>query len=353
MTHSCSLRSVPLVLVVVVGALLSSCVAAHELRPNDDGAVMGTPLNYDYPLAPTFEAAKEAAMQLGLAIREVKEGQYFIAEHEMSAFSMGEVVAVYVRAQSPAITTVTVRSERKMATNMFAKDYTAELHQRTREILAQRYPHGVSRADLERAALQAELAAQAAEQGGVGGWGGKKAAAPAYQPAQPAPAPAQPVQAEGSRARVIIAGGAKTEGQAADDGKQRMIAVLEFTNEAALSGFEVEALSDDVRGAALVLPRDRYIVMTRESMMMMLPPGTDLAQCSEGQCEVEAGRKVGADLVAAGRIGKFADELEVRVKLFDTHSAALLGQVSATGKDLKGLRRELVPAVEELFGAIR
>ena len=130
---------------------------------------------------------------------------------------------------------------------------------------------------------------------------------------------------------------------------QKRIAVLEFTNEAGLSSFEAETLADDVREAALVLPRDSYIVMTRESMMAMLPPGTDLSKCSEAECEVDAGRKVGADLVVAGTVGRFDDKLLVRLKLFDTASAALLGQRSAEGRGLGTLREGAKAQAEALF----
>ncbi|MBP7127391.1 hypothetical protein KBD49_13590, partial [Myxococcota bacterium] len=121
----------------------------------------------------------------------------------------------------------------------------------------------------------------------------------------------------------------------------RKVAVLEFQDSAGLTEYEVRALSDDVREAALVLPRDRYLVMTRESMLVMLPPGTTLAQCTGAQCEVEMGRMVGADVVVAGEMGRFSGSLEVRLKVFDTRTAALLGTVTAGGRDLRELRDAL------------
>jgi iron(II)-dependent oxidoreductase len=130
---------------------------------------------------------------------------------------------------------------------------------------------------------------------------------------------------------------------------KRKIAVLEFTNEGGLTKFEVETLSDDVRGAALVLPKERNLIMTRESLMAMLPPGADLAKCTGDQCEIEAGRMVGADFVVAGTVGKYAGDFVVRLKLFDTRSAALLGQASAVGGDLRALRGDLIAKAADLF----
>lgn len=134
---------------------------------------------------------------------------------------------------------------------------------------------------------------------------------------------------------------------------QKRIAVLEFINEAGLSSFEAETLADDVREASLVLARRGYVVMTRESMLAMLPPGTDLSKCAEAQCEVDAGRQVGADLVVAGTVGRFAGDLVVRLKLFDTANAALLSQRKATGSNLKALSVSMQGAAEQLFVAVR
>ena len=133
---------------------------------------------------------------------------------------------------------------------------------------------------------------------------------------------------------------------------QKRIAVLEFTNEAGLSSFEVETLADDVRAASLVLS-PTYTVMTRESMMALLPPGTDLSKCSEAECEVQAGIKIGADLVVAGTVGRYAGDLVVRLKLFDTASAALIEQRTAEGANSKLLRRALEDEAKALFKKVR
>jgi len=131
-----------------------------------------------------------------------------------------------------------------------------------------------------------------------------------------------------------------------------VVAVLELTGEVNLTTFEYESLTDDVRGAALALPPEQFLIMTRESMLAMLPPGTDLAQCSEGQCEVEAGRRVGADLVVAGAVWWFAGDLSVSLKLFDTASAALLAQKTASGASLAEARDRLNQAALALFAPL-
>ena len=131
---------------------------------------------------------------------------------------------------------------------------------------------------------------------------------------------------------------------------QRRVAVLELQNEAELTVFEIERLADDLRGVALEQTGPLgYIVITRESMLELLPTGRDLITCNGAQCEVEAGRMVGADLVVSGGVGWFSKKLVLGIKLFDTRTAALLSQMSVEAKDLLGLRSELQMTAPTLF----
>ena len=132
---------------------------------------------------------------------------------------------------------------------------------------------------------------------------------------------------------------------------EKRLAVLELVNGAALSQFEVEALTDDVRGACMGLPDT--VVITRENILAMLPPGTDLAKCSEASCEVEAGRMLGADLVISGGVGRFAGKLQARLKLFETEQGGLLGQETATGASLEALAGELISRASALTAPLR
>ena len=136
---------------------------------------------------------------------------------------------------------------------------------------------------------------------------------------------------------------------------EKRLAVLELLDEGAeLTPFELSALTDDVRAAALVLQPSGYIVMTRESMLAVLGPGgTDvLKRCTGASCEVEAGRTLGADLVVAGTVGRFSGKLEARVKLFDTLSASLVAQRKAQGTNLDMLREAMEAEASALFAAV-
>ena len=43
--------------------------------------------------------------------------------------------------------------------------------------------------------------------------------------------------------------------------------------------------------------------MTRESIEALLPSGTRLSDCAKAQCEVEVGRRIGADYIVTGEEG--------------------------------------------------
>jgi hypothetical protein len=133
---------------------------------------------------------------------------------------------------------------------------------------------------------------------------------------------------------------------------RKRVAVLEFSNVVKLSDFELRTLADDVRGVALALRQDGYDLMTRENMLAMIDPQKFQQACSEGQCEVEAGRKVGADLVISGEVGLFGGNLVVLIKLFDTASASLLGQEKATGKDINSLEVALGESARQLMASV-
>ena len=82
----------------------------------------------------------------------------------------------------------------------------------------------------------------------------------------------------------------------------RKLAVLELRNRAEITAQEADYLTDVVRGVAAGLPAGDWFVMTRENILAVLPPGTDLAKCLEdATCDVEVGRALGADVAARVR----------------------------------------------------
>ena len=131
------------------------------------------------------------------------------------------------------------------------------------------------------------------------------------------------------------------------------LAVLEFRNKLP-AGEQVETgyLTDEVRAAALEAAPD-VEVMTRENLLVLLQStGRDLSQC-EGECEVDTGRRIGADLVVSGELIRFGTSYKLNMRMHDTHSARLLSAAVATGASIDALDRDLHAATEKLFAPLR
>ncbi|MFN3197220.1 MAG: hypothetical protein ACE366_02210 [Bradymonadia bacterium] len=86
---------------------------------------------------------------------------------------------------------------------------------------------------------------------------------------------------------------------------------------------------DLVRGEAVSLSESEFLVMTRENILEMLPPGVDLAQC-EGECEVETGRNIGADYIVSGSFVEVGGDIKVSMRLYDTQTGALKSSQNGT-----------------------
>ena len=132
--------------------------------------------------------------------------------------------------------------------------------------------------------------------------------------------------------------------------ERQKVAVLEFE---IAKGLEIDRtyFSDKVRGSI----QDRVpqlFVMTRESTEVLLKQyGKTLADCT-GECEVETGRKLGADFVVSGRITKVGSRLALTMRLHATASGELLKTAEALAKDTDALVDATGGAVATLLGPL-
>jgi len=117
---------------------------------------------------------------------------------------------------------------------------------------------------------------------------------------------------------------------------------------------EIDAgyLTDVVRATALKsVPGLR--VMTRENMTVLLEAaGKKLEDC-EGECEVDTGRKLGADLVVTGEVLRFGTSYKLTLRLHETHDGQLLSGSQAAGATADELDRNTKAAVLELLAPLR
>ena len=129
------------------------------------------------------------------------------------------------------------------------------------------------------------------------------------------------------------------------------VAVLEtIAAKDALSLEEKQYLTDVLRSEAVkALPAEHnYVIMTRENIITMLPPGKTLEDC-EGECLVETGKNIAADYIAQGHVGRFGNELTITVELYETAGNKLLGSFSSKAQNVATLESEIRQKSQELF----
>jgi hypothetical protein len=94
-------------------------------------------------------------------------------------------------------------------------------------------------------------------------------------------------------------------------------------------------------------------VMTRETVLVMLQAsGKDLAEC-EGECEVDTGRRIGADAVISGEVLKVGTRYKISLKLHETQDGRLLSTGMASGKSIDELDEGLQAAATSLLSPQR
>ena len=133
-----------------------------------------------------------------------------------------------------------------------------------------------------------------------------------------------------------------------------IISVLDLQNNAGLSDPEISYLTDLSRDAlARNLPLEHFTIMTRESILELMPEGTRLSDCLDAACEVEIGRTLGADYVVSGEVLDFASEKRLILKVHHCDSAAFIGSESAAGISLKELESSIAGTTALLAERIR
>jgi formylglycine-generating enzyme required for sulfatase activity len=116
----------------------------------------------------------------------------------------------------------------------------------------------------------------------------------------------------------------------------KKVAVLELVNKAGITDDEAYFLTDKVRRTASgTLPVGQFTIMTSENIQELLPPGKDLAKCTDAQCEVEIGRNIGAEYIVTGEIIRYAGKLRVQVKVHHVPTGHFLGSADTQAGDLE------------------
>lgn len=119
---------------LILMLILSGCTTLTDARNAKD---TGTFRIFDAPFDSVWAVIPLAATEAGLTVViENRSEGYILAQRGATFFSLGENVAIFVeRADSEARTRVEVVSKRAMATNIFARDWRAEVLDRIQQKL--------------------------------------------------------------------------------------------------------------------------------------------------------------------------------------------------------------------------
>src|SRR6266446_862864 len=144
-------------------------------------------------------------------------------------------------------------------------------------------------------------------------------------------------------------------GAAREPAATRIVSVLELRNKQQLRdgpGIDAGYVADRLRAEVLGAGIDARVI-SRENMLVLLQAqGKQLADC-EGECEVETGRRIGADLVVSGEILRVGESLKASLRLHETRSGTLVAAATAAGSTAEELDSRLGSAVRQLVAPLR
>ena len=136
----------------------------------------------------------------------------------------------------------------------------------------------------------------------------------------------------------------------------KFVAVLETVGDGkdGLSLSERQYLTNMLREQAVrELPAElNFTIMTRENIMMMLPPGKSIEDC-EGSCLAETGKNIAADYVAQARVGKVGDNLSISAELYETAGNKLVASFNGLGANVNALIEVINSKAPEFFRKAR
>ncbi|MDR1829149.1 MAG: PorT family protein [Candidatus Fibromonas sp.] len=135
-------------------------------------------------------------------------------------------------------------------------------------------------------------------------------------------------------------------------GQQERIAIMHTVDDRdSIDVYDLGYLTDKLRDiAGKVLPKNRYGIMTQQSIIDRLGSEERAEkECREATCLADLGRKISADYISQGRIGRFSGELTIKVELYRVRNSTLIGSFTGDSKDLRGLLAILEAKAPKLF----
>jgi len=134
-------------------------------------------------------------------------------------------------------------------------------------------------------------------------------------------------------------------------GQERVAILNSVDTQDSIKFNDLSYLTTKIRETAVnVLPKERYGVMTTESIVAFLGSQEKAMKlCNESTCIAEIGRKVSSDYVGQARVGRFGGELTVNFEIYNSKSGTLMSSFSGNSKTMFGLLVVVNEKSPELF----
>ena len=138
-------------------------------------------------------------------------------------------------------------------------------------------------------------------------------------------------------------------------GQMERIAIMHTVDDGdSINVMDLGYLTDKLRDIGTqVLPKSRYGIMTQQSIVDRLGSQERAEkECREATCIADLGRKINADYITQGRIGRFSGKLTLKVELYKVSNSNLLASLTGDSDDLRGLLVLLESKAPKLFDAM-
>ena len=128
------------------------------------------------------------------------------------------------------------------------------------------------------------------------------------------------------------------------------LAVLEFEVQKDLA-IDRRTFSSQVQNAARTAAPQLFVMTQANIVTMLRGQGKKLEEC-EGECAVETGRLIGADIVIAGRISKVGRTLVISMQMYETARGELLAGEDVRAKSEDELLEKAAEAATRLLKSL-
>jgi len=116
---------------------------------------------------------------------------------------------------------------------------------------------------------------------------------------------------------------------------------------------ETQFLTDELRKQArLALPQNAYSILTRDSILRLIPEDEDELERLLQSGAVEIGRAIKSDYTASSSLSKLRNLFTLKIKLYETKSGILIGELVKVSPDFKGLLEIIQEKAQDLFSNI-